>query len=129
MSSWPAALRLQTRKILDGLDPFPKDGILRMKNSNNFSAYLKQEDLRNGQIILYDTETQLTNCFQNAGEMFDAGWVADLQPNSHLHLLAKTESMTELNALPVTEEEIVNTQSPDATRVVPLKACITKERV
>ena len=94
MCGWTAVLRLQTRKILDGIDPFPTGGILPMKNLDNFSAYLKQTDLSKGQIILYDTETQLTTCFQSAGEMFDAGWIADLQQAAQFPLLSKTEVTT-----------------------------------
>ncbi|SHJ05399.1 hypothetical protein SAMN02745165_01425 [Malonomonas rubra DSM 5091] len=98
MSRWPAALRLKTRKILDGIDPFPGAGILRMKNISNFSAYLKQADLRNGQIILYDSETQLATNYRTAGEMFDAGWIADLTENAQFRLLSRTDEMAESSA-------------------------------
>ena len=129
MSSWPSALRLKTRKILDGIDPFPIEGILRMKNINKFSAYLKQADLRNGQIILYDTQTQLATCFQSAGEMFDAGWIADLQSNSQFRLLTDTEGMTELHAHPVASKNLTShTITTEANRVVPFKTCRAKER-
>ena len=129
MSSWPAALRLKTRKLLDGIDPFPIEGILRMKNINNFSAYLKQADLRNGQIILYDIETRLATCFQSAGEMFDAGWVADLQSNSQFRLLTNTEGISELYALPVASENLPScTVTTEVSRVVPIKTCRAKER-
>ncbi len=101
-----------------------------MKNINNFFAYLKQADLRNGQIILYDADTQLATCFQNAGEMFDAGWIADLQANSQFRLLTNTEGMTDHIALTAAEEKTPsNTHSTEATRVVPLKTCRAKERV
>jgi len=129
MSRWPVELRLKTRKILDGVDPFPREGILQMKNINNFSAYLKQVDLRNGQIILYDTETQLATCFQSAGEMFDAGWIADPQTNSHFRLLTNTEGTTELDVLPVAEKNVpCHALTTETARVVPLKTCRAKER-
>ena len=86
MSGWPAALRLRTRKLLDGIEPFPVGGILPMKDAGGYSAYLKQADLHNGQIILYDSETQLATCYQSAGELFDTGWIADLQPNLQFRL-------------------------------------------
>jgi len=130
MSSWPAALRLQTRKILDGIDPFPREGILRMKNINNFSAYLKQTDLRKGQIIVYDSVTQLATIFRTAGEMFDAGWIADLKRNSQLQLLANTEEMTEIYALSgAAMNRTSHKEFTGASRVVPLKTCKAKERV
>lgn len=130
MSSWPAALRLKTRKILDGIDPFPKAGILQMKNINNFLAYLKQSDLRNGQIILYDSETQLATSFRTAGEMFDAGWIADLKRNAQFQLLTNTEEMTELYALPGTAmNQTPDNEFTEVNRIVPLKTCKAKERV
>lgn len=129
MSRWPAAFRLKTRKLLDGIDPFPIEDILRMININNFSAYLKQADLRNGQIILYDTETQLATCFQSAGEMFDAGWIADLQSNSQFRLLTDTEDMTEMHALPVASKNLPShAVATEANRVVPFKTGKAKER-
>lgn len=129
MSSWPAELRLKTRKILDGLDPFPIEGILRMKNINNFSAYLKQADLQNGQIILYDAETQLATNFTSAGEMFDAGWIADLQASSRFRLLTNTEEMKErcLSSDAAVNSAALN-ESTEANRVVPFKTCKTMER-
>lgn len=128
MSSWPAALRLKTRKILDGLEPFPVTGILRMKNINNFSAYLKQADLRNGQIILYDTETELATSFLSAGEMFDAGWVADLQSIAQFSLLTNTEGMTEPALSGATKNLPSHSVATEANRVVPLKTCRVKGR-
>lgn len=116
MIDWPAARRLQTRKILDGIDPFPIGGILMMKSICNFSAYLKQADLHNGQIILYDSETQLITCFQSAGELFDAGWIADLAP-----------ALT-LNIEEAEPEKRHRTVNPEATRVVPLMICKEKDR-
>lgn len=62
-----------------------------MKNLGNFFACLKQVDLNNGQIILYDTDTQFASCFPSAGELFDAGWVADLTQASQHPLLLNTE--------------------------------------
>lgn len=129
MSGWPAALRLKTRKILDGQDPFPKSGILLMKDISGFSAYLKQADLRNGQLILYDSVTQLATCFQSAGELFDAGWVANLQPNFQFRLLTETESMTALHNVPATvKNQPSNTETTEANKVVPLTTCRAKER-
>ncbi len=130
MSGWPAVLRLQTRKILDGIDPFPIDDILPMKNIRKFSAYLKQADLSNGQIILYDTETQLTTCFQSAGELFDAGWIADLQPTSQFPLLSNTEATAEQDDLPAAVKNLsTHTMDPEVNKVVYLKACKIKGRV
>lgn len=122
MSLWPAALRLKTRKLLDGVDPFPAEGILRMKNINNFTAYLKKSDLKNGQIILYDMETQLATCFPTAGEMFEAGWIADLPLNSHFRLLTNTES-PDTAEIPTTRAATI-----EADRVVPFTICKAKER-
>lgn len=128
MSSWSAALRLKTRKILDGNDPFPTEGILPMKNINSFSAYLKHADLRNGQIILYDAETHLATCFQSAGEMFDAGWIADLQTHFQLHLMTVNKNTTESNAPTVADQKPpFHTLTPEASSVVPLKTCKAKE--
>jgi len=129
MTSWPAALRLETRKILDGILPFPEEGILPMKNINHFSAYLKQADLQKGHLILYDAETQLATCFQNAGEMFDAGWIADLQANSQFRLRTGTDAMIERSALAnANEKESVHALGKGTTRVVSLKTGKAKER-
>jgi hypothetical protein len=118
MSGWPAALRLQTRKILDGIDPFPIGGILTMKNIGTFSAYLKQADLSNGQIIIYDTETQLTTCFESAGELFDAGWIADLQPASQFPLLSNTEATAAQHDLPAAVKDLpTHAMNPEANKV------------
>lgn len=101
-----------------------------MKNINNFSAYLKQADLRNGQIILYDSETQLATNFRTAGEMFDAGWIADLKRNSQFQLLTNTEEMTELHTHPGVAQNLTSHKEfAEANRVVPLKTCKAKERV
>lgn len=100
-----------------------------MININNFSAYLKQADLRNGQIILYDMETQLATCFQSAGEMFDAGWIADLQSNSQFSLLVETGDVTETQALPAASKELSSqTTATEANRVVSFKTCKARER-
>ena len=129
MSSWSAELRLKTRKILDGIDPFPKEGILRMKNIHNFSAYLKHSDLCNGQIILYDMETQLATPFQTTGDMFDAGWIADLQEISQLSVLMNTKKVvTENEKLPASANNLsTHRVPPEPTKVVPLPSP-TKER-
>lgn len=130
MSSWPAALRLETRKILDGVIPFPKEGILRMKNISNFLAYLKQGDLRNGQIILYDAETQLTTTFRTAGEMFDAGWIADLKKHTQYQMWTTTEEMTDSCTLPGATTKLTSSKElAEGNKVVPLKTCKAKERV
>ena len=129
MSGWPAALRLKTRKILDGQDPFPQNGILPMKDISGFSAFLKQTDLRNGQLILYDSETQLATCFQSAGELFDAGWVANLEPIFQFRLLTETESMTARHNGPATvKNQTSHTVTAEAKKVVPLTTCRAKER-
>lgn len=129
MSGWPAALRLETRKILDGRDPFPQSGILLMKDVSGFSAYLKQADLHNGQLILYDSETQLATCFDSAGELFDAGWVANLQPNFQFHLLTETEGMTARHNVPATvKNQLSHTVATEANKVVPLTTCKAKDR-
>ena len=118
MNGWPAVLRLQTRKILDGIDTFPIGDILPMKNIGKFSAYLMQADLSNGQIILYDAETQLTTCFQSAGELFDAGWIADLQPASQFPLLLNTAAQGDL---PTTVKNLSpHTVDQEVTKVVHL---------
>ncbi len=117
MSSWPAVLKLKTRRILDGNYPFPKEGILQMQNINRLCAYLKQTDLNNGQLILYDSETQLSTSFQSVGEMFDAGWIADLQTNSHFHSLTVRANTKETKSL--TDKE--------AARIVPFKTRNAKE--
>ena len=130
MSGWPAAVRLQTRKILDGIVPFPTGDILPMKNIGNFSGYLKKADRLNGQIILYDTASQLKTCFQSAGEMFDAGWVADLQPTSQIHQSTNTEVTTEQrNQAAAVKNLATHTLNPEANRVVPLSPCRVKGRV
>ncbi len=126
MSGWPAVLRLQTRKLLDGIDPFPTGDILWMKNINNFSAYLKKADLFNGQIILYDTETQLATDFPSAGELFDAGWIADLQPVSQPPLLSNTAAQGDCSA--AVKKLPTHTMSPEANKVVPLRTCRVKDR-
>lgn len=79
MCDWPVALRLKTRKFLDGIDPFPCGEILHLKNTSSIFAYIKKLDLLNGKIILYDMETNLKTEFYSAGELFDAGWVVDMQ--------------------------------------------------
>ena len=129
MSGWPAALRLQTRKLLEGIDPFPTGDILPIKSIDNFSAYLKKTDLLNGQIILYDTETQLTICFQSAGELFDAGWIADLHPSPQFRLLSNAEVTAEQHDQPAAVKNMAtHTGNPEANRVVPLKTCSAKDR-
>jgi hypothetical protein len=92
MNGWPDALRLRTRKFLDGIDPFPGGEILYMKNTNGFFAYIKKEDLLNGEIIFYDKETKLKTQFYSAGELFDAGWVVDMRKNGDLRLQKLEES-------------------------------------
>lgn len=130
MGSWPAVLRLKTRKILDGHDPFPIEGILRMKNINNFSAYLKKADLQNGQIILYDSETQLATCFSSAGEMFDAGWIADLQSNSRFRLLTNMDETKEQYSSPgAATSSVARTESTETNRIVPFTPGKAKERI
>lgn len=124
MSSWPVVLRLKTRKIIDGIDPFPVTGILQMKSIDNFSAYLKQADLQRGKIVLYDTETQLATLFQSAGELFNAGWIADLQSD-----LQNNEGKAELYELPGTAVNLpAQTGSSGASRIVPFKACSSQEQ-
>lgn len=128
MNGWPAELRLKTRKILDGREPFPKNGILPMEDIGGHSAYLKQADLRNGQIILYDSETQLTTMFQSAGELFDAGWVANSRPNYKFRPLTETESMTERHNVSGTEKsQFSHTVTTEANNVVLLKTCRAKD--
>lgn len=85
MKSWPSSFRLKTRKYLDGIDPFPCGDILHIKNTKNFFAYIKKADLLNGEIIIYDKETKQKTRFYSAGELFDAGWVADMKKNNELH--------------------------------------------
>lgn len=92
MIGWPDALRLRTRKFLDGIDPFPCGDILHMKNTNNVFAYIEKEDLLNGQIILYDKETKLQTQFNSAGELFDAGWIADIKNPGELRCLSLEEA-------------------------------------
>lgn len=116
MAGWSAALRLKTRRVLDGIDPFPASGLLPMKDSNNFSAYLKQTDLLNGQIILYDTASQVQTSFQSAGEMFDAGWIADLCPAPKLSLLSSKKITAEQQS------------HPAANKIEALRSCNAKER-
>ncbi len=129
MSYWPAALRLKTRRLLDGIDPFPTEGILWFKNINDFSAYLKFEDLQNGQIILYDAETKLTTCFQTVGEMFDAGWIAEFQSNSQAHLLPEGQDMVGPKAPHAVIEHLFHdTETTEANKIVPFKGCKFKEK-
>lgn len=94
MCDWPASLRLRTRKFLDGIDPFPCGDILHMKNTSVIFAYIKKEDLLNGEIILYDKETKLITKFCSAGEMFDAGWVVDIKKLDGLKALNSNEHKT-----------------------------------
>lgn len=125
MSGWPADLRLQTRKILDGIDPFPIGGILQMKNHDNFSAYIKHADLSNGQIILYDTKTPLTTVYQSAGEMFDAGWIANLKPDSQFP--AQSNMATKDDPRARVKSLSAHNVNPEANKIVSLTTCRAKE--
>ncbi len=100
-----------------------------MKDVSGYSAYLKQADLSNGQIILYDSETQLATSFQSAGELFDAGWIADLQPVSQPPLLTNTEATAAQDDLPAATSNLsTHTTDPQMNKVVPLKTCRAKDR-
>lgn len=63
-----------------------------MKNTKNYSAYIKKVDLLNGEIIVYEKETKLRTKFCSAGELFDAGWVVDMKKNRELRILKSEES-------------------------------------
>ncbi len=63
-----------------------------MKNMKNYFAYIKKADLLNGEIIIYDKETKLKTRFNSAGELFDAGWVVDMEKNRELRILKSEES-------------------------------------
>ncbi len=98
MRGWPDALRLKTRRFLDGIDPFPCGDILHMKDTNNAFAYIAKDDLLNGKIILYDKETKLQTEFNSAGGLFDAGWVVDIKKPGELRRLAFAKSTADVSA-------------------------------
>jgi len=92
MGDWTDYFRLRTRRYLDGRDTFPCGDILYMKNTKNFFAYIKKEDLLKGEIIIYDNETRHKTKYDTAGELFDAGWVVDMKKNRELRLFNSGEA-------------------------------------
>jgi hypothetical protein len=81
-----------------------------MKSINNFFAYIKKEDLQNGQIILFDKETKLQTQFTSAGELFDAGWIVDMKNPGELRHLTLEEAKANMRVPRIKVKKIVPLQ-------------------